>query len=152
MFLLAAVSLPMIGQSKFVTVSDGHFLKDGQPYYYVGTNFWYGAILGSEGQGGNRGNINIFHLSHDAGYLPQSPKPLASLTGSPERTTRNPQPFVGASHLPPLLCKHFLLISYYMIFSQSLDRAAQHSADGKAFCVGSLCQLVAEIPRDAAYT
>ena len=25
-----------------------------QPYYYVGTNFWYGAILGSEGQGGNR--------------------------------------------------------------------------------------------------
>ena len=26
----------------------------GEPYYYVGTNFWYGAILGSEGQGGDR--------------------------------------------------------------------------------------------------
>lgn len=24
------------------------------PNYYVGTNLWYGAILGSEGQGGNR--------------------------------------------------------------------------------------------------
>ena len=40
--------------SPFVQVKDGRFLRDGQPYYYVGTNFWYGAILGSEGQGGNR--------------------------------------------------------------------------------------------------
>lgn len=40
--------------SDFVTVEDGHFIRQGKPYYYVGTNFWYGAILGSEGQGGNR--------------------------------------------------------------------------------------------------
>ena len=40
--------------SSFVKVENGHFVKDGKPYYYVGTNFWYGAILGSEGQGGNR--------------------------------------------------------------------------------------------------
>lgn len=39
---------------KFVKVVDGHFLRNGKPYYYVGTNFWYGAILGSEGRGGNR--------------------------------------------------------------------------------------------------
>ena len=52
--LLAAVCLPVAGQTAFVTVKDGHFLKDGKPYYYVGTNFWYGAILGSEGQGGDR--------------------------------------------------------------------------------------------------
>ena len=38
----------------FVTVVDGHFCRQGKPYYFVGTNFWYGAILGSEGQGGNR--------------------------------------------------------------------------------------------------
>ena len=38
----------------FVTVKDGHFERAGKPYYYVGTNFWYGAILGSEGQGGDR--------------------------------------------------------------------------------------------------
>ena len=39
---------------KFVRVVDGHFQRGGKPYYYVGTNFWYGAILGSEGRGGNR--------------------------------------------------------------------------------------------------
>lgn len=41
-------------QEKFIIVRDGYFMKDGKPYYYVGTNFWYGAILGSEGEGGNR--------------------------------------------------------------------------------------------------
>jgi mannan endo-1,4-beta-mannosidase len=60
LLLMASITLPMMGQSdkaKFVTIKNGHFLKDGKPYYYVGTNFWYGAILGSEGQGGNRGRL-----------------------------------------------------------------------------------------------
>ena len=43
--------------STFIQVKDGHFVKNGKPYYYVGTNFWYGAILGSEGQGGNRARL-----------------------------------------------------------------------------------------------
>ena len=58
--LMACITLPMMGQTgkgKFVTVENGHFLKDGKPYYYVGTNFWYGAILGSEGQGGDRNRL-----------------------------------------------------------------------------------------------
>ena len=52
MMLLVAVAAT--AQSQFVTVSDGHFVRDGRLYYYVGTNLWYGAILGSEGQGGDR--------------------------------------------------------------------------------------------------
>jgi len=48
------MAIPSFSQNQFVKVKDGHFLKDGKPYYYVGTNFWYGAILGSTGQGGNR--------------------------------------------------------------------------------------------------
>jgi len=52
MLLLLAVAAT--AQSQFVTVSDGHFVRDGRLYYYVGTNLWYGAILGSEGQGGDR--------------------------------------------------------------------------------------------------
>ena len=41
----------------FVRVEDGHFMRGNKPYYYVGTNFWYGAILGSEGQGGDRARL-----------------------------------------------------------------------------------------------
>lgn len=42
----------------------GQFMRNGTPYYYVGTNFWYGAILGSEGRGGNRA-----HLCKELDYL-----------------------------------------------------------------------------------
>ena len=56
--LILGISLAACSQQKnvsdFVTVENGHFVKNGKPYYYVGTNFWYGAILGSEGQGGDR--------------------------------------------------------------------------------------------------
>jgi mannan endo-1,4-beta-mannosidase len=51
---LTLLVLVTAAQSSFVTVRNGHFERDGKPYYYVGTNFWYGAILGSEGQGGDR--------------------------------------------------------------------------------------------------
>lgn len=33
-------------------------MLNSKPYYYVGTNLWYGAILGSEGEGGNRARLN----------------------------------------------------------------------------------------------
>ena len=37
----------------FVKVEDGKFVSKDYPSHYVGTNFWYGAILASEGRGGN---------------------------------------------------------------------------------------------------
>ena len=37
----------------FICVQDGHFVRDGKPYTYIGTNFWYGPILASEGRGGD---------------------------------------------------------------------------------------------------
>ena len=61
LFLLAFAALSLAAchkqsadENPFIHVVDGHFIRDGKPYYYVGTNFWYGAILASEGQGGNR--------------------------------------------------------------------------------------------------
>ncbi len=43
------------GQSnKFIKVENGHFIRNGKPYYYIGANYWYGAILGSKGKEGNR--------------------------------------------------------------------------------------------------
>ncbi|MDR0863817.1 MAG: cellulase family glycosylhydrolase [Candidatus Symbiothrix sp.] len=38
----------------FVKIQNGQLVIDEKPYYFIGTNFWFGAILGSEGQGGNR--------------------------------------------------------------------------------------------------
>jgi mannan endo-1,4-beta-mannosidase len=38
----------------FIEVENGHFIRHGKSYYYIGTNFWYGAILASEGEGGDR--------------------------------------------------------------------------------------------------
>lgn len=39
-------------ENNFVQVQNGQFVRKGKPYYFIGTNFWYGAILASEGQGG----------------------------------------------------------------------------------------------------
>lgn len=45
-------------KAQFVTQKDGQLFIGGKPYYFIGTNFWYGAILGSEGQGGNRERLH----------------------------------------------------------------------------------------------
>ena len=52
--LVAACQQEQTLTHDFVRVENGHFMRGDKPYYYVGTNFWYGAILASEGQGGNR--------------------------------------------------------------------------------------------------
>ena len=44
-------------KTDFITVRDGHFYQGEKEYRYVGTNFWYGAILASEGRGGNRDRL-----------------------------------------------------------------------------------------------
>ena len=43
--------------TSFVRVENGKLMKGDTPYNFVGANFWYGAILGSEGQGGNRARL-----------------------------------------------------------------------------------------------
>lgn len=52
--LLASCTQKAEKASGFVERKDAGFVLDGKEYRYVGANFWYGAILGSEGQGGNR--------------------------------------------------------------------------------------------------
>jgi mannan endo-1,4-beta-mannosidase len=41
----------------FVHVSDMKFTRNGRPYTFMGTNFWYGLNLGSNGYGGNRARL-----------------------------------------------------------------------------------------------
>ena len=44
-------------QSGFVTVESRHFVLDGKPYYFAGTNLWYGMYLGSPGRAGDRARL-----------------------------------------------------------------------------------------------
>lgn len=46
--------VPFTTEGKYVSVRDGRFYQGEREYRYVGANMWYGAILGSEGEGGNR--------------------------------------------------------------------------------------------------
>ena len=48
LFLLALCSLSVFAQSEFVTVKDHQFFIGDKPYYFIGTNYWYGTVLGLE--------------------------------------------------------------------------------------------------------
>ena len=53
---VAAISLLCSCKSSdtaFVKVRDGRFFCEDYPSHYIGTNFWYGAILASDGEGGD---------------------------------------------------------------------------------------------------
>lgn len=52
-FLLAGCQNPR-QTSQFVEVDGIHFILNGETYQFAGTNFWYGAYLGMEGEEGNR--------------------------------------------------------------------------------------------------
>lgn len=49
---------PTVSEDNFVKVESSRLMLNGKPYNYVGTNFWYGAILGSTGQGGDRERLH----------------------------------------------------------------------------------------------
>ncbi len=50
---LAAACGPQSEPAAFVRVENGQFIRNGRSYSYIGTNFWYGPILASEGMGGD---------------------------------------------------------------------------------------------------
>lgn len=47
--LLVTLFLTIAGNAqKFITVKGNQFYKDGKPYHYIGTNYWYGALAGAK--------------------------------------------------------------------------------------------------------
>ncbi|HLN94675.1 MAG TPA: hypothetical protein VK183_03500, partial [Flavobacterium sp.] len=47
----AVMTAQHVDRKAFVGVDGTHFTKNGKPYYYIGANYWYGAILGSKKYG-----------------------------------------------------------------------------------------------------
>ncbi len=48
---------------EFISINDGMFIKKGEPYYFIGANYWYGSVIGSGGSYGNRDRL-IRELDH----------------------------------------------------------------------------------------
>jgi mannan endo-1,4-beta-mannosidase len=54
---LAQANQSVAAPSDFVSVKGGRFFLKGRPYYFAGTNLWYGAYLGSAGATGDRARL-----------------------------------------------------------------------------------------------
>lgn len=52
--ILFACTSSTKGEKDFISVENGQFVKDGKPYYYIGTNYWYGPLLGAKADYGDR--------------------------------------------------------------------------------------------------
>lgn len=57
MSLLALAGCDEKQKSDFITVEDGIFMLAGEPYYFMGANYWTGIMLGSDGPAGNRDRL-----------------------------------------------------------------------------------------------
>ena len=63
LLVLLFSSIMLEAQNPFVHIQNGQFIKNGKPYYFLGTNFWYGMNLASKGAGGDRDRL-IRELDH----------------------------------------------------------------------------------------
>ena len=52
LFLFSTFILSNFSAQNFIKVNNNHFTKNGKPYYFIGTNYWYGGMLASKN--GNR--------------------------------------------------------------------------------------------------
>ena len=54
LLLSFVIALPAFAQQGFVKVKGTEFTIDGKPYRYIGTNYWYGGLLATNGEAGKR--------------------------------------------------------------------------------------------------
>ena len=52
LFLFSTFILSNFSAQNFIKVNNNNFIKNGKPYYFIGTNYWYGGMLASKN--GNR--------------------------------------------------------------------------------------------------
>lgn len=61
--VLSILFLSCQSQQNFVKVEGSNFTFNNKPYYFIGTNFWYGAYLGADTNYGNRKRL-LRELDH----------------------------------------------------------------------------------------
>lgn len=84
--LLAVLALcSCSNKGAFVRVENGHFVRDGKPFYYIGANYWSGPLLASTAACGDRER-----LMHDLDVLQAAGvSNLRVLAGSDENSEKN---------------------------------------------------------------
>ncbi|MCX6170352.1 MAG: mannanase [Ignavibacteriales bacterium] len=58
LFLFEGCASMIINEPKYIQVSGNQFTLGDKPYYFVGTNLWYGCYIGSPGVTGDRERLN----------------------------------------------------------------------------------------------
>ena len=53
LYIIMGMILPLMSMAQFITVEDGHLMREGKPYKFIGTNYWCAPIMASDGRGGN---------------------------------------------------------------------------------------------------
>ena len=48
LLVLLIVFVTSCKAQKFIVVNENKFIKDGKPYHFIGTNYWYGAMIGTK--------------------------------------------------------------------------------------------------------
>ncbi|MEM1219710.1 MAG: cellulase family glycosylhydrolase [Bacteroidota bacterium] len=95
----------------FIEVEGRQFLRDGQPYQFIGTNFWYGMHLGMAGEQGDRERLLVeLDLMKEQGI--NNLRVMASAEGpdtEPWRVVPSLQPAPGELNEDLLVGLDFLL-------------------------------------------
>lgn len=110
LFLIFFISTQIMGQS-FISVEGHQFLKDGNPYQFIGANFWYGMYLGMEEALGDRERL-IVELDLMQEYGINNLRVMASAEGpdtEPWRVVPSLQPAPGELNEDLLVGLDFLL-------------------------------------------
>ena len=113
--LLFAAALALLAscsaEPEFVTTDGTRFLLGGEPYYYIGANYWSGPILASKGPGGDRER-----LAHDLDVLQAAGvNNLRVLAGADESGVNNRSIIPYLQHEPGELDRDLLEgLDYFM--------------------------------------